>query len=98
MPLYLVTQSKRGRVNQLAYDTKTGEYVCIHKGKEQWREKGDTTLLDYFNYLRATGEFCDGEAMQEMSTYHIYERYSQTCLDFQHKEWVEPTGKIVGII
>lgn len=98
MALYLVTQSKRGKINQLAYDQKTGEYVYIHRGVEQWREKGDTSLFDYFNYLRATGEFCDGESMQEMSTFHIYEKYCQCCLDFQKTEWVEPTRKIVGII
>lgn len=89
--MYLVTQGK-GRINQLGFIPKTGEYVYLHKGKEIWREKGDTTLFDYFNYIRATGEFCDGEAMQEMSTYHIYERYSNSCHQFEKAEHPEIYG------
>ena len=77
--MYLVTQGKR-KENQLGYDTKTGEYVMLHKGKEIWREKGNTTLLDYFNYLRATGETIDGESMEEMPTFHIFERYCNDCV------------------
>lgn len=84
--MYLVTQSKRGKINQLGYDKKTGEYVYFHRGVEQWREKGDTTLLDYFNYLRATGEFIDDEAMLEIPTYHIYKKYSDSCFEFERKE------------
>lgn len=95
--MYLVTQGKR-RENQLGYDPKTGEYVCFHHGIEVWREKGDRTLLNYFNYLRSTGSFCDGEAMMEIPTYHIYEKYSETCLEFENKEFKQPTMKIVEVI
>lgn len=83
--MLLVTQGK-GRINQLGYNKKTQEYVYFHKGQEIWREKGDTSLLDYFNYIRSIGEFCDGETMQEMPTFFIYEKYSASCFEFEKRE------------
>lgn len=77
--MYLVTKSKWGG-NVLAYDTKTSEYVYLRDRKEIWREKGESHLFDYFNYLRATGECIDGEALEECPEFHIFERYSEDCM------------------
>ena len=79
--MYLVTQDKRKK-NVLAYDSKTSEYVYIHLGREVWREKGNESLLACFNYFRLTGECDDGEAMIEMPTFHILERFYQSCIDY----------------
>ena len=86
MAMYLVTQSKYGRVNQLGYSPKTGEYVYFHRGVEQWREKGDESLLNYFNYLRSSYEVMDEEAMMEMSTFPIWERYCKSCSELDRKD------------
>ncbi len=76
--MYLVTQGKY-RENQLGYDKKTGEYVYFHKGVEIWREKGDTTLLDYFNEVRAGIRFCEDHELKENK---VWVRYSKSCQDF----------------
>lgn len=81
--MLLVTQGK-GRVNQLGYNKKTQEYVYFHKGQEIWREKGDSKLLDYFNELRASGEFSDDEILD---TFPIYVKYSKSCHEFELQEW-----------
>lgn len=80
--MWLVTQGK-GRINQLAYDKKSCEYVYFHKGEEIWREKGDTELLDYFNNLRAENKFCDETKVRE---FQIYVKYEKSCDDFFRKE------------
>ena len=84
--MWLVTQGK-GRINQLGYDKKTGEYVYIHKGVEIWREKGDRDLLDYFNNLRAENKLCDEEKIRQ---FPIYVRYENSCDEFYRKEnpWI----------
>ena len=83
--MYLVTQSKYGRVNQLGYAPKTKEYVYFHKGREIWREKGDNSLLNYFNAVRAGMNFDDVDIM-EMPTYDIWNRYLESCMEFEKKE------------
>ena len=83
--MYLVTQSKYGRVNQLGYAPKTKEYVYFHKGREIWREKGDKSLLNYFNAVRAGMNFDDVDIM-EMPTYDIWNRYLESCMEFEKKE------------
>jgi len=95
--MYLVTQSKHGRVNQLGYSPRTKEYVYFHRGVEIWREKGDDSLLTYFNAVRAGVDFSDVDIM-EMPTYDIWNKYCDSCQEFEKKEWQEPTRKIVGII
>lgn len=82
--MYLVTQG-RGRINQLGYAPKTGEYVYLHKGKEIWREKGDKSLLDYFNGLRV-GLCFDEECIAEMPTFPIWEKYNESCFAFEKAE------------
>ena len=84
--MYLVTQG-RGRINQLGYDPKTSEYVYIHKGVEQWRVKGDRTLLNYFNLIRVNNDFIDEESMIEIPTYNVYEKYVNSCHKFELEEW-----------
>lgn len=83
--MYLVTQSKHGRINQLGYAPKTKEYVYFHKGKEIWREKGDDSLLNYFNGVRAGINFEDTDIM-EMPTYDIWNRYLDSCMDFEREK------------
>ena len=83
--MYLVTQG-RGRVNQLGYAARTHEYVYIHKGKEIWREKGDDSLLNYFNVIRAGFGCMDDEAILNMSTGYIWEKYLQSCHQFDLEE------------
>ena len=73
--MLLVTEG-RGRINQLGFDKRTSEYVFIHKGKEVWREKGDTKLLDYFNKLRATYSCIDEEVV---SKFPIWNKYVKDC-------------------
>jgi hypothetical protein len=80
--MLLVTQG-RGRVNQLGYNKKTGEYVYLHKGQEIWREKGDTGLLDYFNEVRANYGCTDDSVLAQ---YPIYTKYSNSCQEFERKE------------
>lgn len=77
--MYLVTESKR-KDNQLGYDKKHGEYVYLRNGEEVWRMKGGTHLWDYFNYLRATHECIDEEALEECPEFHIFERYCEDCM------------------
>ena len=88
--MYLVTQG-RGRVNQLGYLSRTHEYVYIHKGKEIWREKGDDSLFNYFNAVRGGMSF-DEEAINEMPTLPIWERYAKSCHDFEVAEHPEIYG------
>ncbi|MCQ2589546.1 MAG: hypothetical protein MJ179_03895 [Treponema sp.] len=73
--MLLVTEG-RGRINQLGFDKKTSEYVFIHRGKEIWREKGDNSLLDYFNNLRATYSCIDEEAVNK---FPIWNKYVKDC-------------------
>ena len=95
--MYLVTQGKR-RENQLGYDPKTGEYVCFHHGIEVWREKGDITLLNYFNAIRAGINYLDEDSIEKLPTASIWKKYGDTCLEFQNKEFKQPTMKIVEVI
>ena len=76
--MLLVTQGK-GRINQLGYNKKTQEYVYFHKGVEIWREKGDTTLLNYFNDLRINYGCLEEKEIEKLSTAHIWEKYSKSC-------------------
>lgn len=81
--MYLVTEGKR-KVNQLGYAPKTKEYVYLHKGKEIWREKGDTSLLDYFNEVRAGVRVFEDN---EIETNPIWKRYGDSCFEFERKEY-----------
>ena len=85
--MYLVTQG-RGRVNQLGYLARTHEYVYIHKGKEIWREVGDSSLFDYFNEVRGGRLFED----KEVKDNPIYQRYSNDCFQFEKQEHPEIYG------
>lgn len=73
--MLLVTEG-RGKVNQLGFDKKTSEYVYFHKGKEIWREKGDDSLLNYFNSLRER-HLCINE--EEISKYPVWKKYCESC-------------------
>lgn len=73
--MLLVTEG-RGRINQLGFDKKTSEYVFIHMGKEIWREKGDNSLLDYINNLRATYSCIDEEVVNK---FPIWNKYVKDC-------------------
>lgn len=73
--MLLVTEG-RGRINQLGFDKKTSEYVFIHRGKEIWRKKGDNSLLDYFNNLRATYSYIDEEVVNK---FPIWNKYVRDC-------------------
>ena len=74
--MLLVTKGK-SRINQLGYDKKTCEYVYIHKGVEVWREKGDNSLLNYFNEVRAGIRTPD--YFELVNTFEIYKKYSNSC-------------------
>ena len=76
--MYLVTQSKR-KDNQLGYDAKKSEYVYIYKGSEIWRERGDTSLLDYFNDLRNNKKCINESKIARLSTSYIWVKYIQSC-------------------
>ena len=78
--MYLVTEGKR-RENQLGYDMKKKEYVMYHHGVEMWREKGDKSLLDYFNVLRINHECLDEEEIGKLSAYPIWEKYCESCME-----------------
>lgn len=80
--IYLVTEGKR-RENQLGYDPESKEYVYFHYGKEIWREKGDSSLLDYFNNIRAIGGCSDDEVL---NCNPIYVKYSNDCHKFNMQE------------
>lgn len=80
--MYLVTEGKR-KENQLAYASKTQEYVYFHHGKEIWREKGDRGLLDYFNEIRANYS-CSSD--EELAKFPIWKKYSDSCFEFEKKE------------
>ena len=80
--MYLVTEGKR-KENQLAYAPKTKEYVYFHYGKEIWREKGDTSLLDYFNEVRADIRMFEDEDIEDNP---IWKKYSDSCFEFERKE------------
>lgn len=73
--MLLVTQG-RGRINQLGYNKKTSEYVYFHCGKEVWREKGDDSLLNYFNSLRASNSCIDEK---EVAKYPVWKKYEESC-------------------
>lgn len=82
--MLLITEGKR-KENQLGYNKKTQEYVYIHHGKEVWREKGDDSLLNYFNGVRVGLDFEEVDIM-EMPTYEIWNRYCESCMEFDKKE------------
>lgn len=73
--MLLVTQGKM-REWQLGYNKKTKEYVCFHYGKEQWREKGDDSLLNYFTELRANGKCLDEQEIAKLPTANVWKRYA----------------------
>ena len=73
--MLLVTQGKR-REWQLGYNKKTKEYVCFHNGQEQWREKGDDSLLNYFNEIRANIHTLEESEIAKLPTNHIWEKYT----------------------
>ncbi len=77
--MLLVTEGKR-KENQLGYNKKTQEYVYYHHGKEIWREKGDTSLLDYFNEVRADIRMFEDDDIKDNP---IWKRYSESCLRFE---------------
>lgn len=82
----LVTEGKK-KENQLGYNKKTKEYVYFHKGKEIWRIKGDDTLLNYFDEVRAKGTYTEFEYLKQ---FPVYLKYSDSCEEFfrqEHKEW-----------
>ena len=83
--MYLVTQGKY-RENQLGYNAKTHEYVYFHKGKEIWREKGDESLLKYFNEVRAEIHLFEEDDLKRLTTYPIWQKYSDCCHDFNLKD------------
>ncbi len=80
--MYLVTEGKH-KENQLGYDKKTQEYVYFHRGKEAWREKGDETLLNYFNEVRADIHMLEDK---DIETNPIWKRYGDSCFEFERKE------------
>lgn len=82
--MLLVTEGKR-KENQLGYNKKTQEYVYFHHGKEVWREKGNDSLLNYFNGVRAGLDFEEVDIM-EVPTYEIWNRYCESCMEFDKKE------------
>ena len=86
--MYLVCEGKR-KENQLGYAPKTQEYVYFHKGVEIWREKGDRSLLDYFNNVRAVGGCTDDEVLNANP---IFVRYSDDCHKFNMQELKEKYG------
>ena len=90
--MYLVTQG-RGRVNQLGYDSKKKEYVYLHKGQEIWREKGDESLLNYFNYIRSNYACFEEEEIEKLSTHSIWEKYDESCHQFELEEYRQLWGK-----
>lgn len=78
--MLLVTQGKN-RVNLLAYNVKTSEYIYYHENKEIWREHGDKGLLDYFNNLRFTHS-CINE--EEVAKFPIWKKYCDSCDEFEN--------------
>ena len=79
--MYLVTEGKR-KENQLGYAPRTKEYVYFHNGKEIWREKGDSSLFDYFNEVRGGRLFRD----EEIKDNPIWQKYDESCFAFQKQE------------
>ena len=75
--MYLVTEGKR-KENQLGYAPKSQEYVYFHRGKEIWREKGDDSLLNYFNEVRAGFMFSESD-IAKLPTFHIWNKYIRFC-------------------
>ena len=80
--MYLVTEGKR-KENQVGYASKTQEYVYYHHGKEIWREKGDTSLLDYFNEVRADIRMFEDEDIKDNP---IWKKYSDSCFEYEKSE------------
>ena len=80
--MLLVTEGKR-KENQLGYNKKTQEYVYFHHGKEVWREKGDATLLDYFNQVRANVRKFQEDDIKDDP---IWKKYDTSCTEFERKE------------
>lgn len=75
MLLFLVRESnstKKRTKMALGYDEEKGEYVCLHNGKEIWREKGDTDLLNEF--YKPTCPNYDA-----LIDYRTYKRFDETC-------------------
>ena len=83
--MYLVTEGKR-KENQLGYAPKTKEYVYFHRGVEIWRMKGDESLLNYFNEVRADIHLFEDKDIEKLPTYPIWKRYGDDCHEFNLKE------------
>ena len=81
----LVCQGKY-KINQLGYNKKTHEYVYFHKGKEIWRMKGDESLLNYFDDVRARDTYTEQSVLNQ---FPIYLRYSDSCHKFELEEFKE---------
>ena len=79
--MLLVTEGKR-KENQLGYAPKTQEYVYYHHGKQIWREKRGTSLLDYFNEVRADIRMFEDEDIKDNP---IWIRYSEFCFEYEKK-------------
>lgn len=77
--MLLVTEGKR-KENQLGYNKKTQEYVYFHHGKEVWREKGDITLFDYFNQVRANIRTFQEDDIKDNP---IWKKYDTSCTEFE---------------
>lgn len=73
--MYLVTEGKR-KENQLGYAPKTQEYVYYHQGKEMWREKGNKSLLEYFNEVRANVRLFNDNDIKDNP---IWKKYEKSC-------------------
>ena len=76
--MYLVTEGKR-KENQLGYAPKTQEYVYFHEGKEIWREKGEKSLFDYFNEVRAAIRSFEEK---DIEANPIWIKYCQSCNEY----------------
>lgn len=78
--LALVTKSKPVYGNILGYDTKTHEYVYIHKHVEKWRvPQIDASLFNYCNTQRANYECIDPDQIATLTESSIYQKYSDAC-------------------
>ena len=83
--LALVTKSKPIYGNILAYDTKTNEYVYLHKKREIWREPsthidittGHGELLNFF--LKLNGKPVDEDALENLNEFPIFQKYANSC-------------------
>ena len=80
--MLLVTEGKR-KENQLGYAPKTKEYVYYHHGKEIRKKKGDTSLLDYFNEVRADIHMFRDEDIKDNP---VWKKYSDSCFEYEKSE------------